>query len=33
MILGGIWMSVGIAFGIWKTHWFRKPLSFEVPKE
>jgi hypothetical protein len=33
MILGGIWISVGIAFGIWKTHWFRKPLSFDVPKE
>jgi putrescine importer len=33
MILGGIWISVGIAFGIWKTHWFRQPLSFEVPKE
>ena len=33
MILGAIWMASGIAFGIWKTDWFRKPLSFEVPKE
>jgi putrescine importer len=33
MKLGGIWMAVGIAFGIWKTNWFRKPLSFEVPAE
>jgi putrescine importer len=32
-ILGGIWMAVGIAFGIWKTRWFREPLSFEVPAE
>jgi putrescine importer len=32
-ILGGIWMAMGIAFGIWKTRWFREPLSFEVPAE
>jgi hypothetical protein len=24
---------VGIAFGVWKTKWFREPLSFEVPAE
>jgi hypothetical protein len=24
---------VGIAFGVWKTRWFREPLSFEVPAE
>ncbi len=33
MKLGGIWMVAGIAFGVWKTNWFRKPLSFEVPPE
>jgi putrescine importer len=33
MKLGSIWMAAGIVFGIWKTDWFRKPLSFEVPAE
>lgn len=33
MIAGAIWMAAGIAFGIWRTNWFRKPLSFEVPEE
>ena len=33
IIVGSIWMAAGIAFGIWKTNWFRKPLSFEVPPE
>ena len=32
-VVGTIWMAVGIAFGIWKTEWFRKPLSFDVPAE
>jgi putrescine importer len=32
-IVGSIWMIAGIAFGIWKTRWFRVPLSFEVPPE
>ena len=32
-ILGTIWMTVGIAFGVWKTRGFREPLSFEVPPE
>ena len=32
-ILGGLWMIAGIIFGIWKTRWFREPLSFEVPAE
>ena len=32
-IVGSIWMILGIAFGIWKTRWFREPLSFEVPAE
>ena len=32
-ILGSIWMILGIAFGAWKTHWFREPLSFDVPAE
>jgi putrescine importer len=33
MIVGSIWMSMGILFGVWKTKWFREPLSFEVPAE
>ena len=33
MIVGSIWMAVGIAFGVWKTRGFREPLSFEVPAE
>ncbi len=33
MIVGSIWMLLGIAFGVWKTRWFRNPLSFEVPSE
>lgn len=32
-IAGVIWMAAGIAFGIWRTNWFRKPLSFDVPEE
>src|SRR5216684_3513841 len=32
-IVGSVWMIAGIAFGIWKTRWFREPLSFEVPAE
>ena len=32
-IVGSIWMAIGIAFGIWKTRWFREPLSFEMPAE
>ena len=32
-IVGSIWMIAGIVFGIWKTRWFREPLSFEVPPE
>ncbi|MHB8500511.1 MAG: APC family permease [Candidatus Acidiferrales bacterium] len=31
--VGTIWMAAGIAFGIWKTNWFREPLSFDVPAE
>jgi len=31
--LGTAWMAAGIAFGAWKTEWFRKPLSFDVPAE
>jgi putrescine importer len=33
IIAGSIWMAAGIAFGIWKTSWFRKSLSFEIPPE
>jgi putrescine importer len=33
-IAGAIWMSVGIAFGAWKTRWFRSELvNFELPPE
>jgi amino acid transporter len=32
-IWGSVWMVAGIAFGIWKTRWFREPLSFEAPAE
>jgi amino acid transporter len=32
-IVGGIWMVLGILYGIWRTSWFRKPLSFETPAE
>ena len=33
MIVGSIWMTAGIAFGVWKTRGFREPLSFEIPAE
>ena len=33
IILGTIWMILGIAFGVWKTRGFREQLSFEVPAE
>ena len=33
MIVGSIWMILGIAFGVWKTRGFREQLSFEVPAE
>jgi len=34
MIAGSIWLAVGIAFGAWKTNWFRsKLINFEVPPE
>src|SRR5215467_10927251 len=32
-IAGVIWMAIGVAFGIWRTNWFRKPLNFDVPEE
>jgi amino acid transporter len=32
-IVGSIWMALGIAYGIWKTNWFRNPLSFDAPAE
>ena len=33
IIVGSIWMAAGIAYGIWKTRWFREQLSFELPPE
>jgi len=32
-ILGSILDDFGIAFGAWKTRWFREPLSFDAPPE
>jgi len=32
-ILGSVWMTAGIAFGVWKTKGFRESLSFDVPAE
>jgi amino acid transporter len=32
-IAGCIWMAVGIAYGAWKTSWFRNQLSFETAEE
>jgi putrescine importer len=32
-IAGTIWLCVGIAYGAWKTSWFRKQMSFDVPEE
>lgn len=32
-ILGSVWVTVGILYGAWKTSWFRKSISFEVPPE
>jgi amino acid transporter len=33
IIVGTIWMALGIAFGVWKTRGFREQLSFEIPPE
>jgi hypothetical protein len=34
ILAGVIWMAVGISFGAWKTHGFRKNLiNFELPAE
>jgi amino acid transporter len=33
IVLGSIWMALGIAFGIWKTRGFRTQLSFEIPED
>ena len=33
IVLGSIWMALGIAFGIWKTRGFRTQLSFELPED
>jgi putrescine importer len=30
---GTIWLLVGVAYGAWKTNFFRKEMSFEVPAE
>jgi hypothetical protein len=32
-IVGTIWLALGIAYGAWKTNFFRKEMSFEVPPE
>ncbi|MGA2482378.1 MAG: APC family permease [Candidatus Acidiferrales bacterium] len=33
MIVGSIWMVLGIAYGVWKTRGFRTSLDFELPQE
>jgi putrescine importer len=30
---GTIWLALGVAYGAWKTNFFRKEMSFEVPPE
>jgi putrescine importer len=32
-IAGSIWLAVGIIYGAWKTSWFSKQMSFDVPAE
>ncbi|MDP9147720.1 MAG: APC family permease [Acidobacteriota bacterium] len=32
-IAGSIWLAVGIAYGAWKTSWFRNQMSFDAPPE
>jgi len=32
-IVGTIWLTLGVAYGAWKTNFFRKEMSFEVPPE
>jgi len=32
-VLGTIWVAVGIIYGAWKTSWFRKTMTFDVPTE
>jgi putrescine importer len=32
-IAGSIWLALGVAYGAWKTNFFRKQMSFEVPPE
>ena len=32
-IAGTIWLSLGVAYGVWKTSGFRKEMSFEIPPE
>jgi putrescine importer len=32
-IAGSIWLALGIAYGAWKTSWFRQEMSFDTPAE
>jgi putrescine importer len=32
-IAGSIWLGLGVGYGAWKTNFFRKEMSFEVPPE
>jgi len=32
-IAGTIWLTLGVAYGAWKTNFFRKEMSFDVPPE
>jgi putrescine importer len=33
IIVGSVWMILGIVFGVWKTRGFREPMSFDIPAE
>lgn len=28
-LYGGLWMTLGLAYGVWRTRWFRRPFSFD----
>ena len=32
-IVGTIWLALGIAYGAWKTSWFRNEMSFDAAPE
>jgi len=32
-IAGVVWLAAGVAYGAWKTNWFREPIRFDAPSE